>query len=292
MTYAVPKSVLADFDMDSVYMECAMDVYDGNTAIGTKTVTLLPTDEGNYYYFTLTDLTAVRMNDRLTAVLYGTKDGEPYYSTTDFFSIADYAYGQLKGNGSDTLKILCADLLRYGAAAQAYKGYRTDAYADSAMTESHRALLSDLETVTFGNVNRTLTDLEAPAVAWVGKTLSLDSKVAIKYVVDLKGYSGAIAELSLRVRYADLAGNVKTAVVTELETYNAEKGWYAFTFDGLLAAELRSTVSAQVYAGEASVSVTMEYSADTYGNHQTGALGHLCKALFAYSDSAKAYFVQ
>ena len=292
MTYAVPKSVLAGFDMDSVYMECAMDIYDGNTAIGTKTVTLLPTDEGNYYYFTLTDLTAVRMNDRLTAVLYGTKNGQPYYSATDFFSIADYAYGQLKGNGSDTLKILCADLLRYGAAAQAYKGYRTDAYADSAMTETHRALLSDLETVTFGNVNRTLTDLEAPAVAWVGKTLSLDSKVAIKYVVDLKGYSGAIAELSLRVRYADLAGNVKTAVVTELEAYNAEKGWYAFTFDGLLAAELRSTVSAQVYAGEVPASVTMEYSADTYGNHQTGLLGHLCKALFAYSDSAKAYFVQ
>ena len=52
-----------------------------------------------------------------------------------------------------------------------------------------------------------------------------------------------------------------------------------------------SVVSAQVYEGDTPVSCTLQYSADTYGNNKTGALLQLCKALMAYSDSAKAYFL-
>ncbi|MBQ2445888.1 MAG: hypothetical protein II272_05535 [Oscillospiraceae bacterium] len=52
-----------------------------------------------------------------------------------------------------------------------------------------------------------------------------------------------------------------------------------------------SVVSVQVYHGETPLSCTLQYSADTYGNNKTGALLQLCKALMAYSDSAKAYFL-
>jgi hypothetical protein len=68
-------------------------------------------------------------------------------------------------------------------------------------------------------------------------------------------------------------------------------GVYAFTVDTLLAAELRTVVSVQVYEGETPVSCTLQFSADTYGNGRTGDLLDLCKALFAYSDSAKIYFM-
>ena len=47
-----------------------------------------------------------------------------------------------------------------------------------------------------------------------------------------------------------------------------------------------------VFAGEEEVSPTLSYSADTYGNNKTGNILTLCKALFAYSDSAKTYFVK
>ena len=90
--------------------------------------------------------------------------------------------------------------------------------------------------------------------------------------------------------YTDLDGKLVTATVRELETYNAATGQYAFSFDGLLAAELRSVVSVQVYAGNEPVSCTLQYSADTYGNNKIDALGTVCRALFAYCDSAKAYF--
>ena len=77
--------------------------------------------------------------------------------------------------------------------------------------------------------------------------------------------------------------------ITGPEAYGVA-GRYAFSFDGLLAAELRSVVSVRILEGNAPLSCTLRYSADTYGNNKTGALGYLCKALFAYSDSAKAYF--
>ncbi|MBR4308363.1 MAG: MBL fold metallo-hydrolase [Oscillospiraceae bacterium] len=291
VSYAVPKLFLEGFDMDTVYLECTLSVYDEGSVIGTKTLKLLPTDQGSYYYFVLNGLTAVQMNDRLLAVIYGTKDGQTYYSPTDDYSIADYAYAQLaKTNVDSKLKTLCADLLRYGTAAQVYKNYRTDAYADSAMTEAYRAYLSPLDAVTFGNVNKTLTDLSAPTVTWAGKTLNLESKVSLKYVIYLGAFEGSREDLNLRVAYTDIYGQAKTMVITELEDYNATNELYAFTFDSLLAAELRMVVSAQVYEGDSPVSVTLQYSSDTYGNGKTGTLEQLCKALFAYSDSAKIYF--
>ena len=64
-----------------------------------------------------------------------------------------------------------------------------------------------------------------------------------------------------------------------------------FDFDGILAAERRSVIHMAVYVGETLISKSLLYSADTYGNGKTGALETLCKALFAYSDSAKAYFL-
>ena len=291
VNFVVLKTALADFDLSTVYAECVVDSYTGNEKIGTTTYTLQAVEQGYYYYFTLTGLTAVRMNDRIRTVLYGQKDGRVYYSPMDDYSIADYAYAQLnKDNVAVKLKTLCADLLRYGTAAQLYKGYRTDALVDSAMTEAHKTNLSDLGAVTFGDLNRTLSDLDAPKITWAGKSLNLESKVTVRYVISIGAYEGTLEDLSLCLSYIDRTGQTRTVVLTELTEYNAAYGLYTFDFDGLLAAELRTVLSAQVYAGQEPVSVTLEYSPDTYGKGKTGTLGALCTALFAYSDSAKKYF--
>ncbi|MBR4308405.1 MAG: hypothetical protein IKT58_02295 [Oscillospiraceae bacterium] len=291
VNFVVLKSVLADFDLNTVYVESVIDVYEGNEKVGTKTVRIEPVDNGYYYYFTLNGLTAVQMNNRIQSVLYGTKEGQPYYSPVDDYAIADYAYSQLnKSNTTDKLRALCADLLRYGAKAQIYKNYRTDALADQLMTEAHRAYLSDAEAVTFGNVNEDLKDLADAPIAWAGKTLNLESKVCLKFVFKTTGYTGDLSDLSLRVSYEDRKGETKTIILTQMEVYSEAAQLYSFTVDALLAAELRSVVSVRIYAGDKPVSSTLRYSPDTYGNGKTGSLGELCKALFAYSDSAKGYF--
>ena len=293
VNFAVNKSLLLGFDMDTVYILTEIERYEGNRKIGTELLKLLPVEQGDYYYFTLKGLAAIHMNDRIRSVLYGSKEGQAYYSATDDYSIADYAYSQMNksaGSVPDVLRRLCADLLRYGAKAQIYKSYRTDALADSAMTASQRAYLSDLEAVSFGNTDRVLTDLDNAPITWAGKALNLESRVGLKFVFDPTNYSGSISDLMLCISYRDGNGNQRSGKIKDPALYNEAKGLYVFTADMLLAAELRSVVAVQIFADNTPLSCTLEYSADTYGNNKTGTLLDLCKALFAYSDSAKAYF--
>jgi len=287
INYAVQAELLEDYDIDTLYLE----VKGAQNSDGESTLTLKPVLKGNYYYFTLNGLTAVDMNTEFSATLYGSKNGQPCYSATDTYSIAAYAYSQLDNpDRPESLKILCADLLRYGASAQIFKNYRTDALADAAMTDAHRAYLSDIEAVTFGNTNKVLNDLENAPISWAGKSLNLDSKVALKFVFNPANYKGDPSALTLKVSYTDINGTPKSLSIKDPELYNPDMGLYVFTLDALLAAELRSVVSVQIFAGDIPVSCTLQYSADTYGNNKTGNLLELCKALFAYSDSAKAYF--
>ncbi|MBP3411951.1 MAG: hypothetical protein J6K89_01695, partial [Oscillospiraceae bacterium] len=289
LNYAVPKTAMEGYD--SFYLDCELFMYEGNEAKGSGMLCLYPEERGNYYYFTLKGLTAVQMNDEILATLRMEKDGRFYYWEADRYSIAQYAYGQLaKGGATPKLKALCAQLLRYGAAAQIFKGYRTDALADRLLTQEQRSYLTDLNSVTFGNTNVSGTQPEQPTVTWVGKSLDLNSRVAVKLVVDLSAYTGNREELQLRLTYRDHAGNTVTAVVDTLSPYGETGNRYAFTFSGLLAAELRTVLTAQVYQGDKPVSVSLQYSPDTYGNNKVGTLGTLCRALFAYSDSAKAFF--
>jgi hypothetical protein len=289
VNFAVKASLLKDY-VDH-QLQCSIPVYDKGVEIGSETVTVQPVLNGSYYYYTLTGLTAVQMGDVVTAQLHMEKDGKAYVSPVDTYSVAQYAYSQLNKEGApDTLKALCADLLRYGKEAQIYKEYRTESLADQAMTQEHRAYLRDVENLAFGNNNETLSDLSNPVVTWIGKSLSLDSKVAVKYVFNPGTYSGKIEDLTLRVSYVNHKGEKVQAVIENAEVYDSANHRYAFTFDGLLAAELRTVVDAAVYAGETQLSQTLRYSPDTYGNNRTGQLLVLCKALFAYSDTAKAYF--
>lgn len=291
VTLAISKSSLAGFDMDTIYVLAELDVYEGNIKTGTQTIKIPPTEQGSYYYFTLTGLTAVNMNDRIRSVLYGTKDGQVYCSVTDDYSIADYAYSQMnKTTAKESLKILCADLLHYGAKAQIVKSYRTDALADAAMTEMHKAYLSDIDAVTFHTNNLVLEDLDNASITWMGKALDLASKVTLKFIFNPASYKGDIENLTLHLSFEGVDGTIKEETLAGAELYNAGYGFYAFSVDSLLAAELRTVISAQIYEGDTPVSATLQYSADTYGNGKTGTLGDLCKALFAYSDSAKAYF--
>ena len=291
LNYAIAASKLAGFDMDTVTVEIKVPVYEGNTFVREDTVILVPELRSGYYYFPLEGMTAVHMNNKLSAVLRGTKDGQKFYSPLDSYSIADYAYSQLnKANIPDSLKSLCAELLRYGSAAQIFKGYRTDALPDSAMTDVHRAYLTAEDAVAFNNYNVQGSELTSPAVTWAGKALDLNTRVTIVYIVDTVNYPGEASDLTLKLSYKDSKGENKEVILTDPQPYSEKEGRVAFRFDGLLAAELRSVIKAQVYAGNTPVSNSLTYSADTYGNGKKDQLLALCKALIAYSDKAKIYF--
>lgn len=289
INYVVESTILDEYD--SCYLECAVPIYEGNERIGTEPVTLQPELRGAYYYFVLNGLTALKMNDMIDATLHMSKDGRRYVSNVDRYSIGTYAYNQLNGKDKpEELKALCANLLRYGAKAQLWKEYRTDALADANMTDAHKAYLNDLDSVVFGSNNRTLTDIEDPVITWGGKALRLDSKIVVRFVMNTTNYTGDLKNLSLHVSFVNIKGEKETVVLTEHTVYDASRNFHVFDFDGLLSAEMRSVLSAAVYEGDTQLSPTMEYSIDTYGKGKTGMLLIVTQAMVAYGDSAKAFF--
>ncbi len=289
INFAVSVTALAQYD--SYYLECALPEYEGNRLLGTEILKLEPVKNGAYYYFTLTGITAVQMGDMVEAVLHMSKDGVEYVSKTDSYSVSTYAYSMMKQSKNEDMLTLCADLLRYGAEAQLFKDYRTDAPVDEAMTSEQRAYLSNTETLEFSATDKLKSDLSNPKIRFVGKSLDLGSKIGIKYIFDASAYTGDVTKLSMKIRYEDCTGEILTVILTEPEVYDASKGYYSFSFYGLLAAEMRTVLDVAVCAGETQLSQTLSYSAQTYASKHTGdALAPLCKALFAYSDSASRYF--
>ena len=139
---------------------------------------------------------------------------------------------------------------------------------------------------------RSGTELTNPTIKWEGKSLDLQSKVGIKFIANLTNYTGNKDDLTLKITYVDRTGTQRTEILENMELYKENRSLYAFTYYGLLAAELRTPVTVQVMEGDTPVSCTLTYSADTYGNGKDGQLLTVCKALFAYSDSARAYFNQ
>ena len=290
--FVIAKSLLTGYDMTTAYVEFEIDTYSGNEKTGTKSTKATGVLNGNYYYFTFNGLNATMMNDDIRATFYGTKDGAMYKSNVDVYSVATYAYSSLDNPGRpESLKVLCANLLRYGANAQSYKSYRTNALADSKMTDAHKTYLTALDSVVFDTINKANNDLENPAVSIVGKSLNLDSKVTLKFIAELKTYEGNVEDLSVIVTYTDIKGVTKSATLTDPQVYDLANNRYSFEFDGLLAAELRQPLTVAVYSDSTRLSGTIEYSASTYGTGKQGALKTLCQALMAYSDAAKAYFV-
>jgi hypothetical protein len=118
----------------------------------------------------------------------------------------------------------------------------------------------------------------------------LENKVIIRFVFDASNYNGNLEDVNMRVSYVNAKGESVSLKVTDLQVFNAQKNHYAFELDSLNSPELRTVVSAVICEGDTPISVTAQYSVDSYGNNRTGSLLTLCKAMIAYGDAAEEFF--
>ncbi len=288
LSFAVREEYLQGFNF--VYMTVEIPEYEGNTQVSYGFDEIYGTTRDGYRYFTVSGLHAGRMNDVIEATLRLEKNGVTY-KWIDHYSVAQYAMTQLNKEGvSATFKTLCANLLRYGAATQIYKGYRTDTLADRDLTAEHRSYLTDLESVSFGPKYVWTPSGEPKEVAFVGKSLDLKSKITARFIVDLSNYSGSPYDLTLRVSHFKQDGTYTETMVRDPMYYGEDGNYMVFTYYGLTAAELRQELTLVVCKNNVPVSDQVTYSMDSYGNGKSGTLLTLCQALFAYSDSAKEFF--
>ncbi|MBP3412227.1 MAG: leucine-rich repeat protein, partial [Oscillospiraceae bacterium] len=99
INYMVRADLLQSYEGYDYTMKVVLPVYEGNTQTGTTTMELQPVLKGNYYYFILTGLNATRMNDTMQATLHISNGLRQVLSQTDSYSIATYAYNQLRKEG-------------------------------------------------------------------------------------------------------------------------------------------------------------------------------------------------
>ena len=119
--------------------------------------------------------------------------------------------------------------------AQIFKNYRTDALADANMTDAHKAYLSNMESVTFGNTNKVLNDSENAPISWAGKALDPESKIALKFVFDPANYEEDLSKLTLKVEYTDVHGAAKTLILENPSLYIPDRMLYAFTLQRIFS---------------------------------------------------------
>lgn len=250
----------------------------------------------NNYIFTYPDVAPNMMKETIKATLYATntKTNEAQaYGTTVAYSIEKYCYALLEKYPNDEkLCDLIVDLLRYGAASQAYTNKTENGLVTDALTEAQKAFGTAYTTATAGKVVLTADatyDSANKQVTWKSASLFLADVVNIRF----KFTAADGVDVSALTVKATVGGNEVEVSADRIEQINDSNSYYLY-FDGATAARMRDAVAITFYNGDTAVSKTVNYSIENYVGTQVEknedeSLVEMLKALLCYGDSASVY---
>lgn len=269
-----------DEDIDVVYTATVPAGYTDVKMTFTMNGESVDVPDDGSHTFVFEGVTPQCIGDNISATLIATVDDEQVSDDLPEYSIRTYCVNQLaKDNISASLRTLLSDLLAYGAAAQTYMGYNTEALATSDEditnpTYSTYAELSDLG-----------ADFEGTAASdlyWVSAGLTLKNSVAMRF----RFYAASVDGLTVNVT---INGRTQSFTASDFTAVEGKTDIYEISFTGIKATEFGSPVTASFSAGGNTVS----YSVNTYiCAKQADAdanLAALVKALYCYGASAAAY---
>ena len=261
------------------------------------TKVLLPTEieiDGELYYrFTYTGIAAKEMGDTLTAKLEFTLDGVDYSGTVDEYSLKTYAMERLENSTSAEFKALLVSQLNYGAAAQTYFGYKTDALVNSDLSEEQKATSAQNLNLPQAAANGEAASAFPASIT--GKNILFGNRITLLIATSF-GKDSDLSGVSLRIRYTDIDGNaVEKRIDGKDFVYRDDVKGYTAYFDGLKASEFRTQLELTLINNGEAISETVAYSLDTYvenrlANSTDANFKALLEATLTYADSAKAYF--
>ena len=244
------------------------------------------TDNGdNTYTFVFKGVNPQRMGDNISATLTvsaDNADGDPqtYTDMQASYSVKQYCQNQLaKDTISASLRKLLSDTLAYGAAAQTYMNYSTDALVTAGATNPTYS--------TFTALSGLGASFEGTADAntyWISAGLTLTNSVAMTFRFYAANTSGLTVNVSIGGR---------TQTFTSADFVSVGNGIYTVSFSGINANEFGSAVTATFSKSGAQVGNTVSYSVNAYvcakQNDSNANLAALVKALYNYGASAAAY---
>jgi hypothetical protein len=218
-------------------------------------------------------------------------DGSYVYSKMIGYSVKEYAETILKKSSSVKMKALVVAALNYGAAAQSYFGYRTDALVNSDLTAEQRALAKEYSADL---VTKVASVDETKAGAFIANggfgtkraSVSLDSAFAINYYLEKLYPADGGMKLYYWMQEDFEAVDVLTAenatgVLTD-----------SITVSGIAAKDLnRAVYAVGVYEhnGEVYCTGVLPYSIGTYCAGLADEFEY-ARAMVVYGSHAKDYF--
>lgn len=216
------------------------------------------------YVFAFSKIAPQMIGDKVKAELI--KDGE-VISVIDDYSILDNVNWLLANNPSEELRTLLLDLLEYGAKAQEYTGYKTDAPVNEGKTPEN------VYTPTEADDVRWITDSTSDAIYAISAGVRFDSanKIFVKFHADtLEGVTAKFGEAAAEIVSL---GNGNYMAYSE--------GIYATDFD----AEIIFTLSLNGEAVQSLGYSVNSYAYAMYGNNS--AMADLALAMYRYGVSAE-----
>ena len=239
----------------------------------------------DYYVFSFANIAPNLMNDQITATLHATRNEKDCVGEVLTYSVATYCYSMLSKTDNAKLRTLLVDLLNYGAAAQTYTGYHTDALVNDGLTAEQVAwgTAADPELTSVTNAKyRTVQD---PSVNWAGISLRLNDSVTMQFVFTTDDADG------VTVRIENGEGTLLKEITAE--EIRTSGGYYIAAYNGLTAIQMNDTVYATAYRGGKAISDTVAYSIESYAyakqNDANADLSALVKAMMKYGNAAYAY---
>ena len=260
---------------------------------------------GSNYMVHTNGIAAKNLGDDLYFKVYAKlADGSYVYSSLLHYSALDYAENRLSNSNDPQLKSLVVAMLNYGASAQQFFGYRTDALMNAGLTDEQKAL-----------ANAYSADMASPVVKADASRVGAFTSTG--------GFQGGYASVSFTgafmLNYYFTPDKAVEGTVTmytwDADTYNSvteltaenaisvqsmtlnEVGEYVGTVTGMAAKEIGETVYvAVVYqaGGSTYCSGVVSYSIDRYcaGHAANNAsnMQELAAATTVYGYYAKNYF--
>lgn len=260
---------------------------------------------GSNYMVHTNGIAAKNLGDDLYFKVYAKlADGSYVYSSLLHYSALDYAENRLSNSNDPQLKSLVVVMLNYGASAQQFFGYRTDALMNAGLTDEQKAL-----------ANAYSADMASPVVKADASRVGAFTSTG--------GFQGGYASVSFTgafmLNYYFTPDKAVEGTVTmytwDADTYNSvtelaaenaisvqsmtlnEAGEYVGTVTGMAAKEIGETVYvAVVYqaGGSTYCSGVVSYSIDRYcaGHAANNAsnMQELAAATTVYGYYAKNYF--
>lgn len=245
------------------YEDAALTV----TALGTQKQYVIRemTPDENGYYVVAVEMAAAQMTEEVA--LYMTSSAGELINKT--YTVRDYALALINGDYSDEIKALAKQMLNYGAMAQKYFNYKTDALANAGLEITPATVPTEAEKVVVNG--------RVSGIRLYGATLVLKGKIAVRYyfqaTAGVEDCSFTVGETPCEVKEKDGLYYVEVADIAP-DAYSED---------------ITLTVSSE----EESLSVT--YSPMHYivrksnSDSSSAALKNLLQGLYGYHDAAVAY---